>query len=223
MELSNYHLDELHIARTPGHPHRIMPPISKADRIVLDVGCGAGQTLIATTFAPGTQVVGLDRDKSALSLGRQLDDTISFVCARAERLPFQSESFDFVFSRVALPYTQLNHALSEIWRVLKPDGRIWLVLHPYPTVVKETVSALSRLQLKRAVVCIYVIANGVALNVFGKEFHLPFKKDYYESFQTISGIKSLLRKAGFQAINAERNHFFVCTAKKINSNIDLAV
>lgn len=223
MEFSNYHLDELHIARTPGHPHRIMPPISKADRLVLDVGCGAGQTLIASTFEPGTNVIGLDRDKSALSVGRQLDNTISFVCARAESLPFGGECFDLVFSRVALPYTQLNHAMSEIWRVLKPDGRIWLVLHPYPMIVKEIGAALSRLQLKRAVVCLYVIANGVALNVFGKEFHLPFRKDYYESFQTIRGIKSLLRKVGFKDISAEQNHFFVCTAKKIDSTIDVAV
>lgn len=222
MELNNYHLNELCIATTEGHPQRIMPPVRKEDRRVLDIGCGAGQTLIATDFEPDTTVIGLDLDKSALSLGRQLDKTICFVCARAENLPFQSERLDFVFSRVALPYMHLHDTLSEIWRVLKTGGRIWLVLHPYSMVLNETLAAFSRLKIKRAVVCLYVIANGMALNSLGKEFHLPFKKDYYESFQTIRGISKLLRKVGFDDIRAERNGFFVATAKKVHSTFSPA-
>lgn len=218
MELDNYHLDELRIARTAGHPHRILPPITKAHRKVLDIGCGAGQTLIATNFEPGTTVIGLDVDKSALSLGRQLDQNISFVCARAEFLPFQAERLDFVFSRVALPYMNVHETLAEIWRVLKTGGMLWLVLHPYSMVLKETVQALSELQIKRAAVCLYVIANGVTLNLLGREFHLPFRKDYYESFQTIKGISKLLRKAGFDEIKVERNGFFVAIATKVLLN-----
>ena len=215
MELRNYHLDELRIANTPGHSHRIMPPVLNSDRTILDVGCGAGQTLIATEFNPGTIVIGLDRDESALNLGRQLDQTIGFVCARGESLPFESERFDFVFSRVALPYMQLNATLSEIRRVLKTQGRVWFVLHPYSMILKEMLDALTRLKLKRAVVCLYVIANGTVVNLLGKEFRLPFRKHYHESFQTVGGIKKLLRKAGFQDIHAERKNFFVATARKV--------
>lgn len=215
-ESNNYHLDELRIATTAGHSQRIMPPVMKADRRILDVGCGAGQTLIATNFEPGTTVIGLDLDKSALALGRQLDNTISFVCGRGESLPFQSEHLDFVFARVALPYMQLHDTLSEIWRVLRTGGRVWLALHPYSMVLNETLQAVTHLQIKRAVVCLYVLANGMLLNSFGKEFHLPFRKDYYESFQTKRGIRKLLRKAGFKDIQVERNGFFVATARKAN-------
>ncbi len=215
MELDNYHLDELRIAKTAGHPHRILPPITKAHRAVLDVGCGAGQTLIATNFEPGTTIIGVDVDKSALSLGRGLDKNISFVCARAECLPFQSERLDFVFSRVALPYMNVHETLSEVWRVLKTGGTLWLVLHPYSMVLKETAQALSHLKIKRAAVCLYVMVNGTVLNLLGREFHLPFRKDYYESFQTIKGISKLLRKAGFNEIKAERNGFFVAMARKV--------
>ncbi|HZN00301.1 MAG TPA: class I SAM-dependent methyltransferase [Pyrinomonadaceae bacterium] len=221
MESSNYHLDELQIATTAGHSQRIMPPVTKADRLVLDVGCGAGQTLIATNFEPGATVIGLDVDRSALALGRELDKTISFVCARAENLPFQSERLDFVFSRVALPYMQLHDTLSEIWRVLKIGGRVWLTLHPYSMVLKETAGALSRLNFRRAMVCMYVIANGITLNSVGKEFHLPFRKDYYESFQTTRGISKLLRKTGFEDIRAERNGFFVATATKVHQQAEI--
>ena len=216
MAVDNYHLNELCIAKTTGHPRRILPPVMKGDLRILDLGCGAGQTLIATNFEPGTTVIGLDVDESALSLGRQLDKTISFVCARAESLPFQSERLDFVFSRVSLPYMHLHDTLSEIWRVLKTGGRIWLVLHPYSMVLKETAEALSRLKIKRAAVCFYVLANGMILNSLGKEFHLPFRKDYYESFQTMRGITKLLRKAGFEEIRAERKGFFVASARKVH-------
>lgn len=214
MTVDNYHLNELCIAKTAGHPQRILPPVLKGDLRILDLGCGAGQTLIATKFEPGATIIGLDVDESALSLGRQLDKTISFVCARAESLPFQNEYFDFVFSRVAVPYMHVHQSLAEIWRVLKRGGRIWLVLHPYSMVLKESLGALRRLQIRRVIVCLYVIANGIALNSLGKEFHLPFRKDYYESFQTINGIRKLLRKIGFDEITAEQNGFFVATARK---------
>lgn len=214
MELNNYHLHELHIAECAGHPQRIMPPISKGDRKVLDVGCGAGQILIASKFEPGTTVIGLDRDEAALSLGRQLDKTICFVRGRAESLPFQTEQLDFVFSRVALPYMQVHQSLAEIWRVLKSGGRVWLVLHPYQMVLGEIFRAIQQLRIRRVLVCLYVIANGIVLNSIGKEFHLPFRKDYYESFQTIKGIIKLLRRVGFEEIHAEQNGFFVATARK---------
>jgi len=215
MAVDNYHLHELCIAKTAGDPRRILPPVGKEDRRVLDLGCGAGQILMATNFEPGTIVVGLDVDESALSLGRQLDKTICFVCARAESLPFQTGYFDFVFARVALPYMHMHESLAEIWRVLKTGGRIWLVLHPYTMVLKETLAALSRLRIKRVMVCLYVIANGIALNSVGKEFHLPFRTEYYESFQTTRGIRKMLQKIGFDEIKAERDGFFVATARKI--------
>ena len=214
MAVDNYHLHELCIAKTAGDPRRILPPVMKTDRRVLDLGCGAGQILMATDFAPGTTVVGLDVDESALSLGMQLDKTICFVCARAERLPFQTGYFDFVFARVALPYMHVHDSLAEISRVLKTGGRVWLVLHPYTMILKEAFGALSRLQIKRVLVSLYVIANGIALNSLGREFHLPFRRDYYESFQTRRGIRAMLHKIGFDEIKAERDRFFVATARK---------
>ena len=217
MDINNYHLHELSIAKTAGHRGHILPPMAQGARTVLDVGCGAGQTLVATKFEPGTTVIGLDVDESALSLGKQLDKTICFVCARGESLPFQSEYFDFVCARVALPYMNVHRTLSEIRRVLKTGGRVWLLLHPYTMVLRETLTALSGLRVKRAMACFYVIANGIALNSFDREFHLPFKRNYYESFQTVRGIRKLLERTGFDDIQAERNSFFVATARRSES------
>ena len=182
------------------------------------MGSGAGQTLIAAELNPGTTAIGLDVDHSALIFGRQLDPNIHFVCGKGEALPFQSENLDFVFSRVALPYMHMQSSLSEIQRVLRVGGRIWLVLHPCSTVVKELLRSLLRLKIKRAIYYVYVMVNGFALNCLRKELHLPFRRHQYESFQTVGGIKRLLREVGFDEIQAEKNNFFVATAKKTQSN-----
>jgi len=123
-----YHLAELRIALDPSHPGHILPQVEPHER-VLDLGSGAGQTLIAA--CPGRLSFGLDIDFEALRLGRSFTCEVAFVCGRAEQLPFASESFDLVISRVSLPYTHLRASLSEINRVLRPKGRIWLTLHTF--------------------------------------------------------------------------------------------
>ena len=59
-----------------------------------------------------------------------------------------SNSFDLVISRVSLPYTDIPQSLSEIARVLREDGRVWLSLHPFSKTVKHLMSALSQFRIK---------------------------------------------------------------------------
>jgi hypothetical protein len=47
MSDKDYHLRELEIARSPSDSRRVMPPVLPGIRRVLDIGCDAGQTLIA--------------------------------------------------------------------------------------------------------------------------------------------------------------------------------
>ncbi|MGI8897481.1 MAG: class I SAM-dependent methyltransferase [Pyrinomonadaceae bacterium] len=191
-----------------------MPPILESHQRILDVGCGAGQTLIATNLASGVMAVGVDIDCSALSIGRQMNSRIHLVGARGEALPFQKEHFDFVFSRVALPYMNLHKALGEMWRVLRVGGRIWIALHPFSLVLKEMHESISRLEIKSAIYRSYVIANGITLNLLGKEFAFPFKKEHYECFQTDRGIRRILKRVGFNSVEIAKNNFFVATAIK---------
>src|SRR5688572_1452060 len=126
----NYHLGELSIARTPDDPRRIMPTIAKRYRSVLDVGCGAGQTLIANDLDADVAAVGVDLDHSALQLGIELDPRLRLVCAKGEELPFAGNAFDMVICRVALPLMHIRRSLTEMSRVLRPDGELWISLHP---------------------------------------------------------------------------------------------
>lgn len=210
----DYHLKELEIASNAKDPRRTMPPILESYGRILDVGCGAGQTLIASNLNAPVCAIGVDSDRAALSLGKQLSSNINFACAKGEALPFRDECFDFVFSRVALPYMHLQKTLSEICRVLKVGGDIWLVLQPGSMVIKAIQENLSRFEMRRFAYNLYVLANGLAIHLWGKELRWPLNTTLRESFQTVAGTRRLLRSAGFEEIQINTSNFFVATAKK---------
>lgn len=93
---------------------------------VLDVGCFTG-VLAREAFArTGTtgRVVGLDRNPAMLTVARQVAPDIEWQEGAAEQLPFADASFDVVASAFGLPYMDRPTALREMWRVLKPGGRL---------------------------------------------------------------------------------------------------
>lgn len=213
-----YHLLELAIAKQPSDQRRIMPEISPHHRKILDVGCGAGQTLIASNLDPDVFAVGVDLDPAALSLGTRLSTRCNFVCAKGEALCFPSESFDLVISRVALPYMHIPKTLNEIWRVLRQGGDLWVALHPPSIATEELIHNLSVLKWKRVAHQLYVLINSLTLHVLNKEFSFPVGQVGYESFQTNKGFSRALRSAGFAEIQINRDNFFVATAKKASSS-----
>lgn len=197
-----YHLAELRIALDPGDPRHLLPQPEGCTRF-LDVGCGAGQTLIA--LGGSTLSVGIDVDHKALMLGRELTPSVRFAEARGESLPFRDGSFDFVLSRVALPYMNIPAALQEMRRVMIPGGSLWLALHDISIPAERFRSG----NLKSRLFATYVLANGLTLHLFGRTF--PFLTGGYESFQTTRGMTTALKRAGFRDIDFERrqNHFLV--------------
>ena len=217
---SDYHRLELSIARDPADPRRVMPPITDRHQRILDVGCGAGQTLIASNLPARVFAVGVDVDHSALALGKQLTETIRFVRAQGELLPFEDACFDFVICRIALPYMHLSNAVAEMSRVLKAEGDLWLVLHPCRMSLKELARSVAGLQLKAAVYRSWVVINGLTLHVLGKQWAWPGRNNRYESWQTNSGVKRALQAAGFEEIEIDRESHFVVTAVKKSDAAD---
>lgn len=209
-----YHLEELRIASDPSDRRRVAPPIAASDVRILDVGCGAGQTLLACNPSERVRAVGVDVELGPLSLGRRLHHPLEFVCARGEALPIRSGCFDLVVCRVALPYMHTGRALSEMSRVLKSGGTIWLVLHPCSFAVKELFRHTKRGEVKAAMHRLYVIANGVLSHLFDRQLRWPFGSRGYESFQTRRSIRRSLELAGFEDICVRNDAFFVASARK---------
>jgi SAM-dependent methyltransferase len=88
---------------------------------ILDLGCGDGH-LSKRIVATGAIVVGLDLSPQMAAAARALG--INVTVGDAEALPFESSSFDAVFSNAALHWVR-NHdgMLASVKRVLKPHGR----------------------------------------------------------------------------------------------------
>jgi ubiquinone/menaquinone biosynthesis C-methylase UbiE len=212
--LEQYHLAELHIALNPKDPRRIVPVMPVNCRSVLEVGCGAGQTLIACGALEQALACGLDFDYAALQLGKQWSAQIHFVQGRGESLPFRSEQFDFVVARLSLPYMNIPVALAEIARVLKPGGKVWVALHPFSMVRRELWKSMRRLHLKGFIFQAYVIFNGLSMHLLGKLFLYPSRSRRCESFQTTRAMRRALHSAGLVGEEIVRDTFFVATAEK---------
>ena len=100
---------------------------------VLDVGTGTGivARLAAPNVGPTGSVAGLDASPAMLSVARAMAAgeglSIEWQEGRAEALPYPDESFNLVLSQFALMFfTDRAGALSEMWRVLIPGGRVAL-------------------------------------------------------------------------------------------------
>ncbi len=97
---------------------------------VLDIGSGPGHQVaeIAPIVAPGGLVKGLDSAESAIMIARERwtgFDNLEFVSGDAYKLPFDESTFDAVMSSQVFEYLDdVVAALSEVFRVLKPGGKV---------------------------------------------------------------------------------------------------
>ncbi len=113
----------------------------KSGDSVLDVGCGTGEViLLAKTRAKAGKAYGIDPAPEMIAVARKkaarkkLD--IDFRVGVIEALPFPDASIDVVTSSLMmhhLPEDLKVRGLAEIYRVLKPGGRLLIADFMRPT------------------------------------------------------------------------------------------
>jgi len=117
-------------------------------RRVLDIGCGTGQ-LAARIHQelPAAAIVGCDFSAGMLARAAARLDAINWVRGDAGRLPFHDRIFDAIVSTEAFHwFPDQDGALRELYRVLRPGGRLLLALVNTPTtLVSEVMYLGSRL------------------------------------------------------------------------------
>jgi ubiquinone/menaquinone biosynthesis C-methylase UbiE len=102
---------------------------------VLDVACGTGVVAreAAQRLGVGGNVVGLDNNPGMLAVARAIpisaDASVEWREANAMTLPFANAAFEVVLCQLGLQYfPDRAAALSEMHRVLVPDGRAALLV-----------------------------------------------------------------------------------------------
>jgi demethylmenaquinone methyltransferase/2-methoxy-6-polyprenyl-1,4-benzoquinol methylase len=101
---------------------------------ILDIATGTGDLAINLVKTNAEKIVGLDISEGMLNVGRKkitkknLDQTITMMVGDSENLPFEDDTFDAITVAFGIRnFENLEKGLSEILRVLKPNG-IFVIL-----------------------------------------------------------------------------------------------
>ncbi len=106
----------------------------KKPKTILDIATGTGDLAILMATTSAQRIVGLDLSPGMLEIGKtkiktqKLDSKIEMIVGDSEKLPFEDNSFDAITVAFGIRnFENLEKGLSEIKRVLKPNG-IFVVL-----------------------------------------------------------------------------------------------
>jgi ubiquinone/menaquinone biosynthesis C-methylase UbiE len=120
--------DRFYRTLTAAHAHHLKL-VERAARggEVLEIGCGGGD-LSSRLARSAERVVGVDLSEGRIRRAREkhleaADGVLTFEQMNAEKLDFPAGSFDVVCGGAILHHLDLERALGEVARVLKPTGR----------------------------------------------------------------------------------------------------
>jgi SAM-dependent methyltransferase len=176
--------------------------MTQKDKMIYSVGISTGglaeirmvtgdpeRTIIATTI----DQAGADFASEQISK-RQLDDQITIKIEDvAQPLPYADESFDFIYARLVLHYLpkiSLERALMELYRILKPGGKLFVVVRS-----KDCIEARGFTPDAITEMTTYVSVSGGTYSRF---------------FHDTDSISSFLVQAGFQIIHAKTYEEQLC-------------
>lgn len=96
----------------------------RSDERLLEIGCGTGLVTARVHDATHAGIVGTDISPELIAEARAQLPHLTFEVDNALRLSFPDGSFDAVYGSSILHHLELDVALAEMRRVLKPRGRI---------------------------------------------------------------------------------------------------
>ena len=109
-------------------------------KFILDIATGTGDLAIALAKTNANKIIGLDISIGMLDIGKQkiikkqLEDTIEMVLGDSENMPFEDNTFDAITVAFGVRnFETLEKGLSEILRVLKPNGIFVILETSVPT------------------------------------------------------------------------------------------
>ena len=163
---------------------------TNAKSVIIDLGVGPGLLSVELhNKIPDARIIGVDPLQKMLELAKNNNsfDLFEVKLGSSENIPVDNASADIVVSRFSLPYwNDPNRSFTEIFRVLKPDGKIIL-------------EALNRdFPMWR----LFLIKINMLFNSAGGDvtkYHL----DAYKTAYTIDQVEKFLTNAKFRIVEKE--------------------
>ena len=178
-------------------------------KTILDIATGTGDLAILMAQTKAPKIIGLDISAGMLEVGRKkiqdknLSNTIEMVLADSEEMPFEDSFFDAITVAFGVRnFENLEKGLSEILRVLKPNG-VFVILETsvpdktpykqgYTFYSKNILPLIGKLFSKDNVAYGYLSKSAAAF---------PYGED----------LNNILRKIGFIEVKAMPQTFGVAT------------
>jgi len=166
---------------------------------VLDLGTGTGDLAReALTQYPQARVIASDFTLEMMRVGKQSGD-LNFSTADALNLPFKDNTFDAVVSGFLMRnVTDIQKALQEQFRTLKPGGRIVVLDTTKPK--KNLFSPFIKFHMH----VIIPMIGGLLSGVRDAYEYLP---DTTENFLTAEELSVRMVAVGFKRVNFKRLMF----------------
>jgi len=98
---------------------------------ILDIGCGTGALELDFRLDSAKLPIGLDIDRSALTLARKNLSFFPVIQGNAQRLPFDTGMFEISFCHFVLLWVESpTQVVHEMARVTKPGGSVMALAEP---------------------------------------------------------------------------------------------
>lgn len=135
---------------------------SKVNKVLI-VGCGTGGLAEAIHELGAKKIYGLDPDVVAIEIANRysVSQNINFILGVAEDLPFENDSFDLVLMISVLEHVRdVNKSLSEIYRVCKTGGYVYLDIPDYRFPYEPHFKTFAPVFLGKKITQLYMMLRG---------------------------------------------------------------
>jgi len=178
-----------------GKLKRIFPDINGYR--ILEIGSGTGGLSVALSLS-GTKVFGIEPSPfgvtASVERAKRYPDSSAYFCVgKAESLPFRNGFFDLVVSNAVLEHVgDIGETIQEMYRVLKPNGKIYHEIPNYLFPVEPHYKIVWLPLMPKGLGRIYAKLRGKNPHFLNHlNYTTPSKVNYYFSNMGFSNLKNL--------------------------------
>lgn len=177
---------------------------------LLDVATGTGDlAIMLAKNIPYADIIGIDISKEMLHLAKKkikrnkLDKNIKILQCNCEQLPFKKLSFEAITVAFGIRnFENISIGLSEIFRVLKGSGCLFILEFSIPTI--SPIKQFYHIYIKYILPFICLILSN------DRNAYLYLPQSVY-SFPDEEAMKSILKKIGFNDVKSISLSFGIAT------------